>query len=84
MAVTVDDLMHLPLVREWVERCQARAEAVARAEGEANVILKVLDKRGIPVTDEAREHILACTDTAILDIWLDRAVTATSIDEVLS
>ncbi|MEV5889859.1 hypothetical protein [Nonomuraea fuscirosea] len=84
MAVTVDDLMHLPFVREWVEQGEAMGRAVGEALGEAESILKILNKRGIPVTDEARERILACTDTTILDAWLDRALTATSIDEVLS
>jgi hypothetical protein len=53
------------------------------AKGEAKAVLRVLDARGIPVPDEARATISGCSDTDVLDTWLDRAITATSIDEVL-
>ncbi|MEU4653064.1 hypothetical protein AB0G32_03780 [Streptomyces sp. NPDC023723] len=70
-------------------RAQARAEvrAEVRAESEARQaakdVLAVLDKRGIDVPQEAREHITHCTDPETLHTWLLRAVTATSLDEVL-
>ncbi|MEU0503708.1 hypothetical protein [Nocardia sp. NPDC005998] len=48
-----------------------------RAEVRANYILRVLDRHGIPVSDEIRTRVLTCTDNAILDQWFDRALTAT-------
>jgi hypothetical protein len=36
----------------------------------------VLAKREIPVSAAEREQILACTDTARLAAWLERALTA--------
>ena len=53
-----------------------------RAEGRAGAILRVLDRRGIDVSDEDRERIASCDDLDMLDLWLDRAITATSASEV--
>ncbi|MYT70884.1 MULTISPECIES: hypothetical protein [unclassified Streptomyces] len=55
-----------------------------RAEGHANAILRFLDRRGVPVPDEARATIAGCTDHDTLDTWFDRALTATTIDDVLT
>ena len=57
-------------------RTEGRLEG--RAEGEANAVLRVLTTRGIDVPEETRTRIRACTDTRQLDLWLDRAVTATT------
>jgi hypothetical protein len=43
----------------------------------------VLEGRGITVPTETREQILACADLARLDTWLRRAITATTIEDVL-
>jgi hypothetical protein len=58
-------------------------QAIGQAIGEGRALLKVLDVRGIAVTDAVREKVLACTDLDRLDIWLDRAVTATTAEEVI-
>ena len=78
MTVGVEDLMHLPFVREWVERGRVEGEA----KGEAKAIVMVLNARGVPVPQEARERILACTDHETLETWITKATTATSIDEL--
>ncbi|MFC7261066.1 hypothetical protein [Streptomyces lutosisoli] len=67
-----------PLAEEI--RDEGRAEG--RAEGKAGAILRVLDRRGIDVSDEDRERIASCDDLDMLDLWLDRAITATSASEV--
>lgn len=59
---------------------QLRAEG--RAEGLAESVLRVLDKRGVAVSDEQRARVEGSTDLAQLDVWLDRAVTATEASEV--
>ncbi|GAA4697308.1 hypothetical protein [Phytohabitans rumicis] len=53
-----------------------------RKIGEARAVLTVLEGRGVPVPEDTRERILACTDPAQLNTWLLRAGTATSIDDV--
>lgn len=39
--------------------------------------------RGLSVSDAARERILAEEDTRRLDRWLEKAIVAASVDEVL-
>jgi hypothetical protein len=40
--------------------------------------------QGLALTEDARARIAACTDVAMLDRWFDNALTAGSIDDVLS
>ncbi|MYW64707.1 hypothetical protein GTY65_11600 [Streptomyces sp. SID8379] len=47
-----------------------------RAQGEARAVLRVLEKRGIDVTDEVRERITSCGDLDMLEAWLDRSLVA--------
>jgi hypothetical protein len=53
------------------------------ALGQAKAVLTVLEARGLAVSEEARQQILRCTDTRLMEAWLKRAVVAQSIDEVL-
>jgi hypothetical protein len=54
------------------------------AQGEAKALLRVLDRRLLTVSDDQRERILTCTDIATLEGWLDKAVTASSADELFA
>ncbi len=63
-------------------RDEGRVEG--RVEGRAEDILRILAVRGVPVPDEARQRITACKDLAVLDVWFERAVTATTVDAVLA
>ncbi|MBK8257870.1 MAG: hypothetical protein IPK82_35030 [Polyangiaceae bacterium] len=81
----------LPLLREetvmqnwFYKQGEARGEARGKAVGEATALLRILERRGIAVPAEAREKIVTCTTTSTLETWLDRALTATAIDEVLT
>ncbi len=68
------------LVAAEAEAAEARTDATrARAMG----VLAVLRARGIAVPDAARARILAEEDTRRLDGWLEKAVTAASVDDVL-
>ena len=59
-------------------------EDKAKAEGKAEDILRILDKRGIALTTEQRERILGCTDLETLNGWFDAALDATSADEIFA
>ncbi|WP_345556142.1 hypothetical protein [Streptomonospora halophila] len=61
---------------------EARGEAKGFVKGMATVVLRVLESRGIPVPEEARERISSCTDLDRLDAWLDRAALVDSVDEL--
>lgn len=64
----------------WVDSLRAEG----KAEGEAKSILRVLATRGVEVPDEARDRIARCTDEETLGTWLDRSVTATTVDELFA
>lgn len=68
---------------EGMAQGMARGRAEGVAEGEAQAVLTVLAARGVAVRADVRDRILACTDLARLEAWLRRAVSATSIDDVL-
>lgn len=46
-------------------------------------MLKVLTKRGIEVPSDVQARILACRDLALLDGWLERAIEAKSLADVM-
>ncbi|HSP79540.1 MAG TPA: transposase, partial [Myxococcaceae bacterium] len=71
-----------------------RAEELMRSYGEelieqgrvqerAALVLRVLDMRSVPVDEEVRQRILTCTDLALLDRWIERALNATRLSDVL-
>lgn len=57
-------------------------QAKGKAEGEAKSILRFLRARKLTVSAEHEARILATTDLDRLDIWLDRAATCTSTDDL--
>ena len=63
---------------------ELRDEGAARgkAEGKAEGVLAVLDARGIPVPDDAAARITACADLAQLGVWVRRAATAETVDQL--
>lgn len=71
---------------EWVDKGRAEGHAEGReegrAEGEIEAILTVLDARGLDIPSEARERISRCSDLHLLEKWIRRAVTVTSVDEL--
>jgi hypothetical protein len=62
-------------------RDEGRVEG--RAEGEARALLAALRARGIPVTEAARERIMTEKDPDRLERWVERAVVATALAEVI-
>ncbi|HEY3236988.1 MAG TPA: hypothetical protein VGJ84_19875 [Polyangiaceae bacterium] len=61
---------------------KAEGEVKGKAEGEARAVLTVLEERGIAVGAEQRERILGCTDLALLEGWIRRAVTVASVEDL--
>jgi hypothetical protein len=68
---------------ELLRELAAQHEELGEARGEGRAVLTVLDARGVPMTPEIRDQILACTDLAQLDVWLRRAATAATADDVI-
>jgi hypothetical protein len=59
-------------------------EAKGKAEGKAEDILKLLVARHLAPSQEQRQRVTSCTDSAQLDLWFDRAITATTAAEVFA
>ncbi len=69
--------------RYFMSRAKAEWRAEGKAEGEARALLATLDARHIQVPEAVRADILACTDTAQLEVWIRRAATAEKIEDVV-
>jgi hypothetical protein len=69
--------------KKYVAAGLAEGRAEGEAKGEARALLAALRVRGIPVPDAARERILAEKDPERLERWVERAVVAGSLAEVL-
>ncbi len=72
----------LPQAYRFFSETQRRFFAEGEAKGEAKALLRVLERRALAISDSQRERILACSDMATLESWLDKAVTAASTDEL--
>ncbi|MBZ9643777.1 hypothetical protein [Streptomyces sp. PSKA30] len=55
-----------------------------KAEDRASMILRVLEKHGISVSEETRERITSCTDLDTLTLWFDRSLTATTAEDLFA
>ena len=54
------------------------------AEGKAGSVLRLLDARRLAPSQEQRQRVTSCSDSAQLDLWFDRAITAATADEVFA
>ena len=63
---------------------EAKGEAKGEARGEAKALLRILSSRGLSATDAQRHQIQACEDTQQLERWIERALSADSVAEVLA
>ncbi|MGH3426125.1 MAG: hypothetical protein ACRDQZ_00875, partial [Mycobacteriales bacterium] len=69
---------------DFARRYFFQGEAKGEAQGEARAVLGVLDARGVDVPADARIRITECRDLDQLDIWVRRAVTANSIQDLFT
>jgi hypothetical protein len=76
--------LHEGSIGEVVREFEDKAKAEGKAEGNAEAVLRVVDKRGIALTAEQRERILGCADLEILNRWFDASLDATSADEIFA
>lgn len=53
--------------------------AQGEAKGRVAALMAVLEARRLHVSNEARDRILACTDSERLDAWTRAAVSVTSV-----
>jgi hypothetical protein len=82
MATSYKETLVDRLLAEGEAKGRAEGEAKGRAEGEASLLLRALHTRGLAVPADVRDMVTSCADTAQLEAWFDRAITATSLDDV--
>ena len=73
-----------PLILKREAAAEARGEARGRAAGLATALLGLLDERGFAVSAGQRQEILDCRDLERLNLWLRRALRASSVEEITS
>jgi len=73
-----DDVIRALRDRGRGQQALQEVEAVGRAKS----ILAVLEARGLSLTTEDRQRILATADVELLDHWVRRAATVSSVEEL--
>ncbi len=53
-------------------------------KGKRDVLLRLLARAGIALSDDDRARVDACTDLAILDRWVDNVLGAKTAADVLT
>ncbi len=71
------------LIEQGLEQGLQQGRQEGLTQGRAEALLRILTARGVQVDEVARQRILACTDLTTLDRWLDRALNATTLSEVV-
>lgn len=71
------------VVMTVAEQLEKKGKEIGRREGQAKAVLAVLAARGIAVPATIRKRILACTDLAVLDKWVARAVTVSKAADLV-
>ncbi|MFI6039411.1 hypothetical protein ACIBBD_35880 [Streptomyces sp. NPDC051315] len=69
-----------PLAQEVREQGREEGRIAERAE----MTLRILEWRGIPVPDTVRARVEACTDLDRLTAWSERAVRATIAEDLFA
>ena len=74
--------MYTTMRDELITEGITKGRTDGETKGMARMLVRLLDTRGLPLTDELRRHVDDCKDNTLLQRWFDRAVTATTLAEV--
>ncbi|MFC9928794.1 hypothetical protein [Streptomyces sp. NPDC127190] len=66
--------------QQGLKEARERGRVQARAE----MVLRLLEWRGIPVPDAVRDRVTTCTDLDQLQLWAQRAVHATDAAQLFA
>ncbi len=67
---------------DFARKYIALGKAEGKAEGEAKALLKLLHVKGFTVPPELATRIETCKNLDQLDVWIERVLTATTLDDV--
>lgn len=84
-APAVDDANAFQAWREALTaRSFERGEQQGFGRGLAEALFTILAARGVPIDPEARARIEACTEAAVLNRWIGRAMTVSAAAELFA
>ena len=79
-----DDALRDALIRGFVFLAQFVDDDDAErvAEGQAQMLLKLLRVKGFTISPELAARVESCKDLDQLDLWAERVLTATTLDDI--
>ncbi len=86
----LEQLMNKPyeyksdFARKYVAIGKAEGKAEGEAIGEARLLLKLVHLKGFTISPELTARVESCRDLAQLDLWAERVLTATTLDDIFS
>ncbi len=69
-----------PLMQRLIDESVHKAEL----DGKRSALFRLVARVGVPLSEDDRARILACTDGATLDRWFDNVLGAKTASDVLS
>lgn len=72
------------MIEEAFLEGEAKGKAEGKAEGMAQSVLRILRRRDIAVSPDAEQTITGCEDGDKLALWLDRALSATRVEDLFT
>jgi len=73
-----------PFIQRFIDEGELKGLREGKLDGKRDALLRVIARVGVPLGDGDRARILACTDGATLDRWLDNALGAKGGADILS
>ncbi len=69
-----------PFAQNLIDRGRVEGEL----KGKRDALLRLVARAGVPLTEDDRTRILACTDSATLDRWFDNVLGAKSAADIFT
>ncbi|MHB9864490.1 hypothetical protein [Streptomyces sp. YIM S03343] len=66
------------------EQVREEGREEGRIQDRGEMVLRILEWRDIPVTDDVRERVISCTDLDQLETWAKRATHASEAAELFT
>ncbi|WTW97084.1 hypothetical protein OG216_28645 [Streptomycetaceae bacterium NBC_01309] len=61
-----------------------RNQKIGEAKGRAADVVRVLERRGVAVSEADRQRVIECEDLDTLSAWFDRAFDVATADELFA
>ncbi|CAM5726881.1 Transposase (putative) YhgA-like domain-containing protein OS=Streptomyces fumanus OX=67302 GN=GCM10018772_60800 PE=4 SV=1 [Streptomyces fumanus] len=74
--------MHYFFRHPVAEKVREEGREAGRVQDRVEMTLRILEWRGIPVSDGVRGRVRACSDLEQLEVWAQRAVHAADAEEI--